>query len=238
MNKKNVVIVFGILSFILLSGSVLAAGSCLTDYDSDGLADCSDNCKFVYNPLQIDSDLDGKGDCCDPDHAGVPGYCNTPIACGDGFCSSGESYLTCPSDCPTSIICGNALLESPEECDDGNMLDNDGCSSSCLIESSGTSFSTLIISSDRGERDWICEPNWRCSLAGDCENGISKRDCVDTNFCDLNYNKPIETVPCEITMPSLVGNNIKGAFGNWSSGVWIAIFLVLILIVLWIIGRI
>ena len=31
-------------------------------------------------------------------------------------------------------ICGNGVLESPEECDDSNRRDNDGCSSTCRAE--------------------------------------------------------------------------------------------------------
>ena len=31
-------------------------------------------------------------------------------------------------------ICGNGLLESPEQCDDGNLFNGDGCSSTCQLE--------------------------------------------------------------------------------------------------------
>ena len=30
--------------------------------------------------------------------------------------------------------CGNGVAEAPEECDDGNLIDGDGCSSACLLE--------------------------------------------------------------------------------------------------------
>jgi cysteine-rich repeat protein len=35
------------------------------------------------------------------------------------------------------VICGNGAIEVPEECDDGNKLDNDGCSHECKFESAG-----------------------------------------------------------------------------------------------------
>lgn len=35
-------------------------------------------------------------------------------------------------------ICGNSLLGSGEQCDDGNLVNGDGCSDMCLIETPGT----------------------------------------------------------------------------------------------------
>ena len=35
---------------------------------------------------------------------------------------------------PTIVICGDGQRTSGEECDDGNHVDNDGCSSSCTVE--------------------------------------------------------------------------------------------------------
>ena len=42
------------------------------------------------------------------------------------------SAATCVSDVPE--VCGNCQVDISEECDDGNLLDNDGCSSSCTSE--------------------------------------------------------------------------------------------------------
>lgn len=63
----------------------------IEDYDSDGFANCIDNCPLVANPDQIDTDADGVGDVCDPctdmDH--------------DGFGNPGFTTNTCPTDnCP------------------------------------------------------------------------------------------------------------------------------------------
>jgi predicted lipoprotein with Yx(FWY)xxD motif len=47
--------------------SVNAAGCffCQTDADADGIVDCLDNCRYVFNPVQDDEDADGVGDECD-----------------------------------------------------------------------------------------------------------------------------------------------------------------------------
>jgi cysteine-rich repeat protein len=34
---------------------------------------------------------------------------------------------------PTTAVCGDGFLTSPEQCDDGNTLDGDACSASCLV---------------------------------------------------------------------------------------------------------
>ncbi len=33
----------------------------------------------------------------------------------------------------SSPVCGNGVFEQNEECDDGNTVDGDGCSSACKI---------------------------------------------------------------------------------------------------------
>ncbi|MCF7866098.1 PKD domain-containing protein [Candidatus Woesearchaeota archaeon] len=55
-----------------------------------------------------------------------------PIICNnDGVCdlSAGETGQTC-TDCP----CGNNIINTNEECDDGNNNNNDGCTEICEIE--------------------------------------------------------------------------------------------------------
>ncbi|MEZ4293848.1 MAG: DUF4215 domain-containing protein [Polyangiaceae bacterium] len=63
-----------------------------------------------------------------------------PSSCGDGCVdpSKGESCEppsspTCDAACKTKI-CGNGIRETGEDCDDGNTVNLDGCSSTCRFE--------------------------------------------------------------------------------------------------------
>ena len=77
------------------------------DDDDDGDGDNDDG-----RSRNQDDDDDGNGDNDD----GIPNNSSSPT-----FVAAGT-------------ICGNGILERPEECDDSNRRDNDGCSSTCLLE--------------------------------------------------------------------------------------------------------
>jgi fibro-slime domain-containing protein len=72
-----------------------------------------------------------------------PSECES--ACGDGIVSVGEecddgtaentgAYGKCNPDCTLGPRCGDGILDSDhEQCDDGNTVDGDGCSSTCTV---------------------------------------------------------------------------------------------------------
>ncbi|MFO0558654.1 MAG: hypothetical protein U0269_11625 [Polyangiales bacterium] len=73
--------------------------------------------------------------------------------------------------------CGNRALDAGEACDDGNVADGDGCSSSCRIEIGFT---------DCMGMDARCVPSGRCSgntCVGRCMNDS---DCNDSNACTVD----------------------------------------------------
>ena len=57
----------------------------------------------------------------------------TNADCGkDGYARYTFNNYTINTD--TTPFCGNAVLDTGEQCDDNNVIDGDGCSSTCLIE--------------------------------------------------------------------------------------------------------
>jgi MYXO-CTERM domain-containing protein len=91
-------------------------------------------------------------------------------ACGDGVCTGIEDDGSCPSDCGL-YVCGDGMVEVPEVCDDGNLLDGDGCSSSCL---SNEVCGNGIVDAGRGE---ACDDG--NTVGGD---GCSP-DCLSNETC-------------------------------------------------------
>jgi len=58
--------------------------------------------------------------------------------CLDLSCTfSNVVETTVSDDCGGGPICGDGVLDSGEECDDGNTVDGDGCSANCTIEYCG-----------------------------------------------------------------------------------------------------
>ncbi len=91
--------------------------------------------------------------------------------------------------------CGDGIFGESEQCDDGNNLDGDGCSSVCLIETGSVCGNLLT---EEGE---------------ECDDGNTESGDGCTNVCDLefcgdglvnNFNPEIPVEECDD------GNNLDG----------------------------
>ncbi len=69
-------------------------------------------------------------------------------------------------------LCGNGLLTSGEECDDGNTADGDCCSSTCQFDANGSAC----------EEGLFCTGSDTCDGAGVCLAG-SADPCEDNDVC-------------------------------------------------------
>ena len=83
----------------------------------------------------------GPGEQCDD---GVPPAKKTGSNAIDDGCSALcqiEANWTCPTagqPCQYLGVCGNGILTTNKQCDDGNTVSGDGCSSTCQLESGWT----------------------------------------------------------------------------------------------------
>jgi hypothetical protein len=113
---------------------------CNLDSDEDGINSDVDNCPTVPNPLQEDTDGDGRGDACDfcdetvePDTDG-DGICDSVDACpGDDFLDTDTDGVAdgcdlCPVDpLPDEDTDGDSVCNVDDVCPNGDdLLDSDG----------------------------------------------------------------------------------------------------------------
>lgn len=64
---------------------------------------------------------------------GGAGTTSSSTSNGGGGAGTTSSSSTGTTSTPT-IVCGDGDLDGPEECEDGNTTDGDGCSSECMVE--------------------------------------------------------------------------------------------------------
>lgn len=161
-------------------------------------------------PADFFPELDGPGELCDDYGLALPLNANTLSTClrnrlrcrvcrivnaSSGLDESCDQFDdgvidgTCP-ECP------NGATDIGEECDDGNLVDGDGCTSQCILEFCGDGIvnNAGTEQCDDGENNSDTEPGacrTDCTFAG-CGDGIvdEGEDCdgggVATDTCDID----------------------------------------------------
>ncbi|CAD8204772.1 unnamed protein product [Paramecium pentaurelia] len=136
---------------------------CGDKYIESGLEECDDgnevqydgcyNCQLECYPGCKNCQFGKCNDICSIDEMNIDGKCikfnlneennslsysNCKVGCQD--CINDQQCIKCKKNYELLngichlIECGNGIRENQEECDDGNILNNDGCSKNCLIE--------------------------------------------------------------------------------------------------------
>ncbi|CAI2364405.1 unnamed protein product [Moneuplotes crassus] len=168
-------------------------GTSPNNHKSNCIASCGDGMKHSTEACE-DSNID-SGDGCDSDCNPEPNY-----ICIGGTATTFDTCSPCPQGFPPNSartscepLCGDGLRVKNEECDDGNLVDGDGCNSDCQIED-----------------EYICnggtaQTKNSCSKCSEWyEPDQSKTSCV---FVPDSYNDAESSVYTSVIFTSTIGTS-------------------------------
>ncbi len=91
-----------------------------------------------------------------------------------------------PDDLAVDPVCRNGIIEGNEECDDGNGIDNDGCSNACIPSFCGDGITHETEDCDDGNtsNEDACVEDCQVARCGDGFTHIGVEDCDDANNAD------------------------------------------------------
>jgi cysteine-rich repeat protein len=112
------------------------------DTDGDGVGDVCDQCAGRDDAVCFCGDAirDLPSETCDLGSAnnGQPGIPCSATCQVLGHCTTSGDPCEDASDCPVGEgCCGNNVVESPEQCDDGNGINGDTCDNQCALNANG-----------------------------------------------------------------------------------------------------
>jgi len=155
--------------------------------DTDG---CTAECEFTCSADADCEDADlcnGAETCSDAGTDASSCNAGTPLSDGDSCGSS----LVCSGGSCVSAGCGDGFVTAPEECDDINTTNGDGCDNDCTYTCSADS------DCDDGE---ACNGDETCAMAGTassaCMDGAPLMDGTDCGGGDVCRGGTCTSVSC------------------------------------------
>ena len=101
-------------------------------WEMEVYGDLNPTCGSTCGNGAIDS-----GEQCDDGNATNTDNCNNLCqlnTCTDGVANHGETGVDCGGPCAQQcVVCGDGVKQAAEQCDDGNLTNNDSCSNSCIL---------------------------------------------------------------------------------------------------------
>lgn len=96
--------------------------------------------------------------------------------------------LTSPDKCLKYSVCGNGFREASEQCDDGNSISGDGCSSLCAVEPGYMCLGGTLTTIDKCLKLPVCGNGLRETLE-QCDDGntISGDGCSSLCISEPGY---------------------------------------------------
>lgn len=153
--------------------------TCNSDGNSwSGWTACSgniDSCQNQCNDNGICDALETSTNC--PNDCHITANCNFNLAC-----DAGETGINCLHDCAAAALCGNGVKDGTETCDDGNVINGDGCNSSCGNETCGD----WILTTSNPTNSYIFKTG--TSLPEQCDDGNSVNNDACDNTCKTTTN--------------------------------------------------
>ncbi|VVB80864.1 Uncharacterised protein [uncultured archaeon] len=97
--------------------------------------------------------------------------------------------------CNVQPICGNGIIEFPEQCDDGNIVSGDGCNERCLLEFCGDSIIQPALNETCDPPDGGITCNSTCGFS----NAVCPNASVDPGEqCDPDGALPLNDPTCPV----------------------------------------
>ncbi len=115
------------------------------------------------------------------------GLANVNLEFGDTVATTIRNFVTSVSCLTPAPVCGNGVVESGEQCDDGNTTNGDGCSSTCQTE--GPCGNGVVNAGEQCDDGNTADGDGcssTCQLETVCGNGIVEgaEQCDDGNTID------------------------------------------------------